>query len=104
MGCLIPQKKIEDKITPQDFKIIWNKCLNTDSIVLTTSKKKHHPVFQQIAKDIDRTYPGHPFFNSPENKKSFERVLKAFAFEFPKIGYTQGLNFLAGFLLISGFS
>lgn len=31
-------------------------------------------------------------------------MLRGFALEFPKIGYTQGLNFVAGMFLISGFN
>jgi len=33
----------------------------------------------------------------------FELLLKKFAIYFPKIGYTQGLNFVAGYLLMCGF-
>jgi hypothetical protein len=33
----------------------------------------------------------------------FEALLKKFALYFPKVGYTQGLNFLAGYILIAGF-
>lgn len=71
MGCLLTQKKTEDKRNPQDFRIICNKCLKIDNILLSTPKKKYHPVFEQITKDIDRTFPGHPFFSDPKNKQLF---------------------------------
>ena len=31
-------------------------------------------------------------------------LLKNFAVHFPKIGYTQGLNLVAGYLLLAGFN
>ncbi len=104
MGCLLSQKKSEDKGNPQDFRIIWNKCLKIDTIALNTHKKKYHPVFEQITKDIDRSFPGHPFFADHKNKNMFEKILRGFSLEFPKVGYTQGINFLAGYLLVSGFN
>lgn len=62
MGCLASQKKIEDRLTPLDYKIIWRKCLKVDSITISLHKRTDHPVFVQIAKDIDRTFPNHPYF------------------------------------------
>jgi hypothetical protein len=41
--------------------------------------KYQHPAFLQIAKDVDRTFPQHPFFELPDTKKSFEKILRAFA-------------------------
>ena len=69
-------------------------------------KNKHlqHPCFGQIKKDIPRTFPDQKFFADPFNLSRFELILKKFAIYFPKVGYTQGLNFLAGYLLLAGFS
>lgn len=104
MGCVPSEKKSESKLTSVDYRIIWSKCLNTRTIELDSGKRRDHPVFTQIAKDIDRTFPGHPFLNEPENKRSFEWVLQKFALYFPKMGYTQGINFIAGYLLVNDVS
>jgi hypothetical protein len=39
-----------------------------------------------------------------KGKERFINVLKKFSLYFPKTGYTQGLNFAAGYFLISGAS
>jgi hypothetical protein len=53
-----------------------------------------------LAKDVDRTFPGHAFFAEPAGLACLTRVLSAFAVNNPAIGYCQSLNFLAGFLLV----
>jgi hypothetical protein len=53
-----------------------------------------------LAKDVDRTFPGHAFFAEPAGLACLTRVLSAFAVHNPAIGYCQSLNFLAGFLLV----
>ena len=59
----------------------------------------HHNCFDQIDKDLHRT------FNLPEQKrKMFENVLKRIANHFPKTGYTQGMNFIIGYLILIGYS
>jgi hypothetical protein len=55
----------------------------------------------EIAKDITRTFDQrHIFCNDPTNYNKLQRVLHAFAVKHPEIGYVQGLNFVAGNLLI----
>lgn len=34
----------------------------------------------------------------------FERLLKRIALHYPKLGYTQGINFVAGYFLLEGLS
>lgn len=58
-----------------------------------------HYCFGQIEKDLDRT------FALPQFKRDvFEMTLKRIANHFPIMGYTQGINFIVGYLLIAGFS
>ena len=64
---------------------------------------KKHPCFNQITKDVTRTYPELPFFGNIHNIERFEKILKKVALYFPEMGYTQGLNFAVGFLMLSGF-
>lgn len=56
-------------------------------------------VVRLIEKDVPRTWPGHPLFETPAGLAALERVLLALAANNPAIGYTQGLNMLAGFAL-----
>jgi hypothetical protein len=57
-------------------------------------------VSEDIVKDIDRTFPGHTFFEHDVNMGALQRVLTAFAVRNPEIGYCQSLNFVAGMLLL----
>ena len=67
-------------------------------------KHMYHSCFIQIKKDITRSFPGNQFLSEPKNIQRFQQLLKKFAFYFPKVGYTQGLNFLAGYVILAGFT
>ena len=55
----------------------------------------------EIEKDIDRTFPKeHIFHQSNISREQFYITLNAFSNNNPNIGYTQGLNFIAGNILI----
>ncbi|EGG18778.1 RabGAP/TBC domain-containing protein [Cavenderia fasciculata] len=54
----------------------------------------------EIDKDIERTFPGHPFFESDEGKRKLTRVLQAYSVRNRKVGYCQSMNIVAGYLLI----
>jgi len=52
-------------------------------------------------KDLDRTFPSHPFFQSNGlGWHSLKNVLSAYAAKNPEIGYCQGQNFVVGVLLL----
>ncbi|EGC29571.1 hypothetical protein DICPUDRAFT_158827 [Dictyostelium purpureum] len=55
----------------------------------------------EIEKDISRTFPGHPFFDSDEGKRKLSRVLEAYSLRNRKVGYCQSMNIVAGFLLFA---
>ena len=61
-----------------------------------------HPSFDQIRKDIDRTFPEEPFFAEEKNRETFKNLLKRVALYLPVLGYTQGMNFIAGYFLLYG--
>ena len=59
----------------------------------------------QIDLDVERTFPNHPDFRAPDKGapggtgaklEPLRRVLMALAHSRPDVGYTQGLNFVAG--------
>ncbi|CAG9464365.1 unnamed protein product [Pedinophyceae sp. YPF-701] len=62
--------------------------------------KVPHAVKTQIDMDIHRTFPGHPLIKSPRGADAMRRILLAYALHNPQVGYTQGMNYVAGFLLI----
>lgn len=60
---------------------------------------QYHSCFQQIEKDLNRT-----FSFQQHTQLAFENVLKRIANHFPSMGYTQGVNFVVGYLLLQGYS
>lgn len=64
-----------------------------------TSKFSH-----DIKKDIDRTFPRHPYFDTQMfghyGQNALKRVLEKFAYKWQGVGYCQGMNFIVGFLLL----
>ena len=60
-------------------------------------------VEEDIAKDVSRTFPDHAYLAGDKGRNALTRVLKAFALQHTDIGYCQGLNYVAAFLLfVSG--
>jgi len=59
------------------------------------------PFLRNIRKDIARTYPAHPYFSPPYGgKEALFRVLVAYSIYDIDIGYSQGMAFIAGLLLL----
>lgn len=54
----------------------------------------------QILLDVGRTFPEHIFFCDHSNLRLLECILLAHALRNPRLGYTQSLNFICGFLLV----
>ena len=61
-------------------------------------------VEDQIKTDLPRTFPNNIHFDSSRGQGSYQRqlfnILKAFANSNPKVGYCQGLNYIAGLLYL----
>jgi hypothetical protein len=57
-------------------------------------------VKEDIEKDLNRTFPGHDYFNTPEAMLCLRRVLTAFAMKNVQVGYCQSLNFIGGVMLL----
>ena len=59
------------------------------------------PHLKSIELDLHRTFPSLPFFKEEKNIEKLNNILLAFAFRNSvSIGYCQGLNFIAGQLLL----
>ncbi|KAI8985110.1 rab-GTPase-TBC domain-containing protein, partial [Pilobolus umbonatus] len=54
-----------------------------------------------IIRDLHRTFPNHPYFQSKEGQDSLFNVVKAYSLYDPEVGYCQGLSFIAGPLLLN---
>ncbi|GAB4825253.1 hypothetical protein Ancab_008125 [Ancistrocladus abbreviatus] len=55
---------------------------------------------KQIDHDLPRTFPGHPWLDSPEGHAALRRVLVVYSFRDSYVGYCQGLNYVAALLLL----
>jgi len=56
-------------------------------------------VLSEIEKDTHRTFPGHQWLKSRAGQLAMLRVLRAYAALDPEVGYSQGMNFIAGLML-----
>ncbi|KAF3510444.1 hypothetical protein F2Q69_00003117 [Brassica cretica] len=50
--------------------------------------------------DLPRTFPGHPWLDTPEGHAALRRVLVGYSFRDSDVGYCQGLNYVAALLLL----
>ncbi|CAK9133398.1 unnamed protein product [Ilex paraguariensis] len=55
---------------------------------------------KQIDHDLPRTFPGHPWLDTPEGHAALRRVLVGYSFRDCDVGYCQGLNYVAALLLL----
>ncbi|XP_042471582.1 growth hormone-regulated TBC protein 1-like [Zingiber officinale] len=68
--------------------------------LITATQGKVTPAMRQIDHDLPRTFPTHPWLNSPEGQASLRRVLVGYSFRDSDVGYCQGLNYVAALLLL----
>lgn len=54
----------------------------------------------EIDRDVPRTFPLHPQFQTDESRESIRGVLRALSAANPKVGYCQGMNFVAAVFLL----
>ncbi len=82
-------------IRPEEFYVpeLYEKLKNSSS-----------PCEATIRKDLHRSFPNEPYFSSERfnyiGQEQLFNVLKAMSLYFPNVGYTQSMNFVAGFLLL----
>ncbi|TEA10960.1 hypothetical protein DBR06_SOUSAS7810099 [Sousa chinensis] len=70
--------------------------------LLSRSQACKHPAARQIELDLNRTFPSNKHFTCPASSfpDRLRRVLLAFSWQNPAIGYCQGLNRLAAIALL----
>ncbi|KAG1144187.1 hypothetical protein G6F37_006472 [Rhizopus arrhizus] len=63
---------------------------------------KQESVYEKaITRDLHRTFPHHPYFQSYQGQESLFNIVKAYSLYDPEVGYCQGLAFVAGPLLLN---
>lgn len=86
----------------------WCAALNLKSrINVTEYHNLSYPkeeILAVIQRDLNRTFPEHSYFDLNKygeiGQESMKRILSKFATKHPDIEYCQGMNFVAGFLLL----
>ncbi|KAF8842349.1 TBC-domain-containing protein [Paxillus ammoniavirescens] len=64
------------------------------------TKGKNSTSFEDIEKDLHRSLPEYAGYQSEEGITALRRVLQAYSFKNPEVGYCQAMNILAAAILI----
>lgn len=68
--------------------------------ILSDNKGKQSLAIEEIEKDLNRSLPEYPAYQTPEGIERLRRVLTAYSWKNPDVGYCQAMNIVAAALLI----
>ncbi|KAK8789798.1 hypothetical protein WA158_006578 [Blastocystis sp. Blastoise] len=107
---------VYNDIPPHNLTKYWNYCLHIDKLnyhcfnmydKLKSHINQYHShetqgIYGEISRDIGRTFPLHPLFRDEKGigQQMLKNVLLVSSEYVNSIGYCQGMNFVAGALLI----
>ncbi|WVW85860.1 hypothetical protein I302_107898 [Kwoniella bestiolae CBS 10118] len=89
---------------------VWAECSGAKDLmvpgeyaeILAVHKDDLSPVHADIEKDVSRTFPGNVFFGGDgPGVAKLRRILTAYSWHNPAVGYCQGMNMLAATLLLT---
>ena len=96
---LLNKKKLRSRLRkgiPESLRgQVWCHLARISQLQIKLSDFSSAKVLDEIKLDVDRTFPAHEFFKEQLGKSTLKKVLAALAEAFPRMGYCQGLNFLA---------
>jgi Ca2+-binding EF-hand superfamily protein len=76
-------------VAPESYYVLKKRCAN-----------QHSTHTEAIDRDVHRSLPEHPYYQTPEGIKALQNVLKVYSWYNPVIGYCQAMNFVAATLLL----
>mmetsp|Transcript_17044 Transcript_17044/g.19392 ORF Transcript_17044/g.19392 Transcript_17044/m.19392 type:complete len:374 (+) Transcript_17044:231-1352(+) len=73
---------------------------SSDAVDILCEIDLDEETFEQIEKDLPRTFPSLAYFEDPDVVNSMRRVLTATANQLPDVGYVQGMNIIVGYITL----
>lgn len=74
-----------EKSMNESYRLLLSKDSSSESVIL---------------RDINRTFPGHQFFQDENGQQALYKICKAYSIYDEEVGYCQGLSFLVASLLL----
>ncbi|KAF2074039.1 hypothetical protein CYY_004653 [Polysphondylium violaceum] len=79
---------------------MWEKEKGYYENILKINESNTSIAIEEIEKDVRRTFAHHPYFKEEGGVNALRRVLVAYSWRNPVIGYCQGMNIIAGIMLL----